>query len=265
VEGDKETLEHDNEDEEKADEEQRGEEQSEEDVFTIHPPKIVHVVAYTGPTLRIHTTVRWQDSSGANCTHGNTGSSNPVHRTATVGVVAKLSIQHDKHLQMEAKNYQQFPGHFFEHWNGYNVTPPLRDPVPVGAVCPQFYGYYTPDDSTDGTNRPNYLSAILLLEHCGTEVDPEELCVDDRQECASLLFRFHHAGWLHDSFARRNILWQQGRPTEWPIQRPRSRHKSFRLIDFGRSFKIYSDSSFTMMHERDRALKVLRLHHCVMN
>jgi hypothetical protein len=258
-ESDKETLEQDNGDEEKADEEQHREELSEDEIFTIHPPRIVRVAAYTGPALRIHTTVKWQDPSGTKCIHGSIGSSNPVPRTATVGVVAKLSVQHDRHLEREAKNYQQFPSHFFEHWNGYNVIPPLHDPVPVGAVCPQFYGYYTPDDPTDGTSHPDYLSAILLLEYCGKEINPEELNKDDRQECASVLFRFHHAGWLHESFAQRNLMWQQGRPTEWPIQRPRSQHKSFRLIDFGRSMKI--ENSLTRMSEEEQALQLLRLHH----
>jgi len=107
-------------------------------------------------------------------------------------VVAKRS---NTHLEQEAKNYQAFPSHFFEHWNGYNiVVPPLHDPVPVGALCPQFYKYCTPDDSTDGTSRPDYLSATLLLEHCSSEIAPAGLNEDERQESASLLFRFHHAG-----------------------------------------------------------------------
>jgi hypothetical protein len=253
------TLEQDNGYEDEADEEQSEEEQIEEEIFTIQPPRVVRIAAYSGPTVRIHTTVKWQESSGTKCVHGGIGSSNPVPRTATVGVVAKLSIEHDAHLEREAKNYQQFPSHFFEHWNGYNVIPPLHDPVPVGALCPQFYGYYVPDDPTDGTSRPDYLSPILLLEHCGSEIVPEELNEDDKQECASLLFRFHHAGWLHESFAQRNLLWQQGRPTEWPIQRPYSQHKSFRLIDFGRSKMM--ETSYSRMNEEEEALRLFHLHH----
>jgi hypothetical protein len=232
------------------------EEHSEEEMFTIEPPRVVRIASYSGPALRIHTSVKWRAPWDL-CGHDGS-SSGTVPRTATVTVVAKLSIEHDHHLAREANNYQSFPDHFFQHWNGYNVMPPLHDPVPVGALCPQFYGYYTPDDPTDGTSRPNYLSPILLLEYCGREIDPDELCVDDKQECASLVFRFHHAGWLHESFAARNILWQQGKPTEWPIQRPYST-KSFRLIDFGRSRKL--DNSLTRASEEDTALRLLHLLH----
>ncbi|KAG0696082.1 hypothetical protein DFH29DRAFT_813439, partial [Suillus ampliporus] len=249
-------------DEEKADAEERDdeksdEEESDEEIFTIEPPRVVRIASYSGPVLRIHTTVKWQEPFKERCGHGPFDSRS-VPRAATVHVVAKLSIEHDLHLAREAKNYQSFPDHFFQHWNGYNVMPPLHDPVPVGALCPQFYGYYTPDDPTDGTNRPNYLSPILLLEDCGREIDPEELSLDDKQECASFVFRFHHAGWLHESFAARNILWQQGKPTEWPIQRPYST-KSFRLIDFGRSKKL--DSSSSRMSEEEGALRLLHLLH----
>ncbi|KAG2341523.1 hypothetical protein BDR05DRAFT_859432, partial [Suillus weaverae] len=153
-----------------------------------------------------------------------------------------------------------FPDHFFQHWNGYNVVSPIQDPVPVGALCPQFYGYYTPDDPTDGEywGRPRYLSPILFLEHCGREIDPDELCQDDKQECASLILRFNGAGWLHGSFAARNILWQQGKPTEWPVKRLRS-GKSFRLIDFGRSEKYSRIINRT--GEQEIAFRLLHLLH----
>ncbi|KAG1761059.1 hypothetical protein EDD22DRAFT_780316 [Suillus occidentalis] len=236
--------------------EETEEEHSKEEIFTVEPARVVRVASYSGPALRVRTNVKWR-APWELC--GHCGSvSGTVPRTASVLVVAKLSIEHDLHLAREANNYQSFPDHFFQHWNGYNVMPPLHDPVPVGALCPQFYGYYTPDDPTDGTSHPNYLSPILLLEYCGREIDPDELCKDDKQECASLVFRFHHAGWLHESFAARNILWQQGKPTEWPIQRPYST-KSFRLIDFGRSRKL--DSSLTRASEEDTALRLLHLLH----
>ncbi|KAG2030186.1 hypothetical protein BDR03DRAFT_906199 [Suillus americanus] len=241
---------------EESEGEQSEEEHSEEEIFTVEPPRVVRIASYSGPALRIHTSVKWRRPWEL-CGHDGS-SSRTIPRTATVTVIAKLSIEHDHHLAREANNYQSFPDHFFQHWNGYNVMPPLHDPVPVGALCPQFYGYYTPDDPTDGTSRPNYLSPILLLEYCGGEIDPDELCIDDKQECASLVFRFHHAGWLHESFAARNILWQRGKPTEWPIQRPYS-SKSFRLIDFGRSRKL--DSSSTRATEEDTALRLLHLLH----
>ncbi|KAG1727069.1 uncharacterized protein EDB91DRAFT_1061351, partial [Suillus paluster] len=231
--------------------------EEEEEIFTIEPPRVIRIASYSGPGLRIHTTVKWRDPFHERCSHSSFGT-RPVPRTTMLHVVAKLSLEDDLHLDREAKNYQSFPDHFFQHWNGYNVMPPLHDPVPIGALCPQFYGYYTPDDPTDGTSLPDYLSPILLLENCGREIDPEELSLDDKQECASLVFRFHHAGWLHESFAARNIMWQQGKPTEWPISRPGS-SKSFRLIDFGRSIKM--DSSLNRANEEEVALRLLHLLH----
>jgi hypothetical protein len=241
-------------------ENEQSEKCSEEETFTLEPPRIIRIPSYSGPVLRIHTTVKWRSPWEEQCDHGSPSfGSGPVPCTAVVGVVAKLSFEHDLHLAREAANYQSFPDHFFQHWNGYNVISPIQDPVPVGALCPQFYGYYRPDDPTDSkySHRPRYLSPILLLEHCGREIDPNELCQDDKQECASLMLRFHHAGWLHESFAARNILWQQGKPTERPIDRPHS-GKSFRLIDFGRSKK---SEPVTMMLEGERAFRLLHLLH----
>ncbi|KAG1767102.1 hypothetical protein EDD22DRAFT_773523 [Suillus occidentalis] len=240
--------------------EETTQEWSEEERFTLEPPRVVRIATYSGPVLRIHTSVKWRSPSEEQCDHKKSSfGSGPVPRTAVVGVIAKLSIEDDCHLVREANNYQSFPDHFFQHWNGYNVISPIQDPVPVGALCPQFYGYYTPDDPTDSrySRQPRYLSPILLVEHCGREIDPNGLCQDDKQECASLMLRFHHAGWLHDSFAARNILWQQGKPTEWPIDRPHS-GKSFRLIDFGRSKK---SERAAMMTEGEIAFRLLRLLH----
>ncbi|KAG2367557.1 hypothetical protein BDR07DRAFT_1457812 [Suillus spraguei] len=215
------------------------EEYGEKKTFALEPPAVIRIASYSGPVLRLNTTVKWRSPSEEQCDHERNLGSGPVPRTTIVSVAAKLSIAHDPHLAQEAENYQSFPDHFFQYWTGYNIVPPMHDPVPVGALCPQFYGYYTPDELTDDKHSrlPRYLSPILLLEHCGREIDPDELCLDDKQECASLVLRFHHAGWLHGSFAARNILWQQGKPTEWPLERMGS-GKSFRLIDFGRSEKL---------------------------
>ncbi|PBK62155.1 hypothetical protein ARMSODRAFT_838638, partial [Armillaria solidipes] len=140
-------------------------------------------------------------------------------------------IKHDDHLKQEAKNYQKFLAHFFQHWNGYNIVPPLHDPTPIGAVVPQFYGYYMPEK---GDGDQGYLSPILLLEDCGTPIDVEALDIDDRQECASMLFRFHNEGWLHGSVFPRNIVMQHGDIQDWPAYKRHS-DRRFRLIDFGRS------------------------------
>ena len=58
------------------------------------------------------------------------------------------------------------------------VGSPINE-VPVGAVVPQFYGYYVPDDPNQSTEQ-RFLSPILLLEHCGVSVDPLKLNADDK-------------------------------------------------------------------------------------
>lgn len=112
------------------------------------------------------------------CEHMNKG---PVPRTARVSVAAKLALDgysgiNERHLRLEASNYQKFPRHMFEHYSGYNVIAPIHEPTPVGAVAPQFYGFYEAEEK--GKNR--YLSPIMLIEHSGTQVDAYVLDFDDR-------------------------------------------------------------------------------------
>ncbi|KZT33924.1 hypothetical protein SISSUDRAFT_1010532, partial [Sistotremastrum suecicum HHB10207 ss-3] len=153
----------------------------------------------------------------------------------TVTVACKLSSTQDGHLGREARNYQTFDPSMFEHWNGYNIVSPINDPVPVGAVVPQFYGYYKPVGY--GTDEKMYTdtfeSPILLVEECGQEVNPADLGLDDKQECYSLLMRLHLLGFIHNSVFSRNILVQPGpihlSPAHRSVHTP-----SFRLIDFGR-------------------------------
>ncbi|KAL1748187.1 hypothetical protein HDZ31DRAFT_60561 [Schizophyllum fasciatum] len=204
-------------------------------------------------------------------------------RTARVLVCAKLSRQYDDHLTHEAGNYQQFPDWFFEHWSGYNVVKPLQDPTPCGALVPNFYGYYLPvtkdattvpayshtaedptlalppspsSSSSDApcpsrALPPNYLSPILLLEHCGTPIAPAELTPDDRQAAAALFLLLAHAGWAQNSVAARNVLVQPGPLREWPLARITRAPavNSFRLIDFGRARKVerYAHEQETMV------------------
>ncbi|KAF9219164.1 hypothetical protein BS17DRAFT_789925 [Gyrodon lividus] len=208
----------------------------------------------TAPVIRINPKLTYQHSCHTEtvCAHKTFL---PVPRTTKFTVAAKLSIQYDRHLMWEAENYQNFPEHLFQHWNGYNIVPPIHDPVPVHAVVPQFYGYYIPARRSPWS----YFSPILLLEHCGTPIDPDTLCADDQEECASLLLRFHAAGWLHESFAARNILAQQGSPTEFPIARMVSEQLSFRLIDFGRSTKCTQITE--RMQEEVVAWRLFKLQH----
>jgi len=177
----------------------------------------------------------------------------PVPRTAKFTVVAKLSLEHDQHLSREAINYHKFPEHFFQHYNGYTIISQLHTIVPVNAVVPQFYGYYMPKKDQAGSE--GYLSPLLLLEHCGAPIDPDELSLEDQEECASLLLRFQRAGWLHESFAPRNFLVQRGKPTEFPLTRECNPEASFRLIDFGRSRKY--DNGSEKRAEEVEALRML--------
>jgi hypothetical protein len=110
----------------------------------------------------------------------------PSHR---VSVTAKLALpddpdgrydQHSQQLRNEGRNYRDFPSHMFEHWNGYNIVYPMKEPTPVGAVAPQFYGYYEPDDSNKATKAGRFMSSILLLEHCGLQIDVNQLCLDNK-------------------------------------------------------------------------------------
>ncbi|KAG6379393.1 hypothetical protein JVT61DRAFT_11858 [Boletus reticuloceps] len=205
-------------------------------------------VEYQGPVTPIHPNIQWQSPSLPDtlCKH-QAETMKPVPRTARFRVAAKLSLPGDPHLEHEASNYLKFPAHFFQHWTGYNVIPPLHDPTPVGALVPQFFGHYTPD--SDGKRSNTYRSPILLIEHCGTPISADKLSIDERHECAALLFRFHTEGWLHASFAERNILMQKQHPTCSPLEEKeecdfphRHRRYSFRLIDFGRSVE-YEDTS----------------------
>lgn len=95
-----------------------------------------------------------------------------------VTVVAKTAFPEPRHrtlLHNEAKIFGSFPRHLSEEWCGYNIISPLSWPVPVGPVVPKFYGYYLPT----GENRDK-LSPILLMEECGTPVNPNRLTLDQR-------------------------------------------------------------------------------------
>ncbi|KIM53991.1 hypothetical protein SCLCIDRAFT_1222418 [Scleroderma citrinum Foug A] len=223
------------------------------------PPEVTPYV------FRVHCPdIQWQNPK-APCTHV-THRIRPHPRTAMFQVVAKLSVQHDAHLEREARNYQSFPDHFFQHWNGYNLVRPLHGPVPVHALVPQFYGYYIPKDipvptassDEDESDRP-YLSPILLLENCGVPVVPSKLSKDDREECVSLLLRFNNADWLHDSVAERNFLVQRGPPTMWPLERTITDQLSFRLIDFGRSRLVEDPEDFEFLMAKDKAMKLFKM------
>ncbi|KZP17977.1 hypothetical protein FIBSPDRAFT_864368 [Athelia psychrophila] len=218
---------------------QPGKDDKSQQYFT-RPSEVIRTQHYEGPKVALDLDVKWQiPANGTFCAHLK-APARELH-TAKVRVAAKLSIEHDLHLGREAERYQSFPQHLSEHWSGYNIIPPLQNPVPLGAVVPQFYGYYVPETQTEssGTKVP-YLSPIMLLENCGVPVDPETLDEDDIEECSSLFYRLHEAGYAHNSIAARNMVVQPGPLSELPEKRGRDGTKSFRLIDFGRTERMES-------------------------
>ncbi|KAF7311562.1 hypothetical protein MKEN_01058800 [Mycena kentingensis (nom. inval.)] len=190
----------------------------------IEPESQKRHCVYEGPMVEIETKVQWQTPQrGRNCIHlvNKYGMFliNPAPPTATVRVCAKLSKQGDRHLEREAKVYQALPAHLAEHYSGYNIVRPSREPVPVGAVVPQFYGYYLPPD-------------------CGRQVEPAQLNADQKKECWSLMYRLHDADWVQQSVATRNILMQTGPLTVaqgWMRDMGAGEDLRFRIIDFGRA------------------------------
>ncbi|KAJ7684619.1 hypothetical protein DFH06DRAFT_13113 [Mycena polygramma] len=223
-----------------------GDESIKPEIHIIEPRKVECTRVYKGPIVEIHTKVKWQTPGrDETCGHRKQGPifcprddrqrSRPP--TTSVRVCAKLSHEGDGHLAREAKVYQAFASHLSEHWSGYNLVRPSREPVPVGAVVPQFYGYYAP-----AAREPDapYLSPVMLLENCGIPLDTSILTPDQSKECWSLVYRLHHADWVHGSVAERNIMMQAG-----PLTTPQGWLRgyspktvdgiSFRVIDFGRS------------------------------
>jgi len=165
------------------------------------PGEISCKYEFEGPVRAIRTSVSWQDPLNPLCEHLRATPRPVVPQTVKVRLVAKLSKEEDEHLEKEARNYQRFERHMFEHWNGLNVLPPMHDPIPLGALVPQFYGHYVPEPETevqpettghaslygsaDGSpklqSKPRgYLSPILLMEDCGSQVDVSDLTTDEK-------------------------------------------------------------------------------------
>ncbi|KAF5326691.1 hypothetical protein D9619_005068 [Psilocybe cf. subviscida] len=249
-------------------------------------PRLHKVLSYEGPLVMLKSTIEYSHEP---CHKHRPDATSPP-ATAEVRVVAKFSKEDDLHLAREAQNYQRFPRYLFEHWSGLIKVPGLRNPVPAGPVVPQFYGYYVPegeevdahDDkqaSSDDDRRGKpirftapFLSPILLVENCGKPIEPEDYGYDDTQECCSLVYRLRHAGFLHASVAKRNIVAQQGPLCAWPFERmflpggdtftnpdggPSG--KSFRLIDFGRTEHVDALDrgalEAAIRHDQDRLTK----------
>jgi hypothetical protein len=154
----------------------------------LRDPRMEHIIDYNGAVIELdltnHPKVRWQspDLTGPfYCEHldDRFAFDHPISQTARVTVAAKLSIRHDVHLEREARNYTRFPSHFFEDWTGYNYIDKTIGPTPVHAVVPRFYGYYLPEQEPRDKGK-YYLSPIMLIENCGTPINPKELSQEEK-------------------------------------------------------------------------------------
>jgi hypothetical protein len=100
-----------------------------------------------------------------------------------VSVVAKVAVPRQEareFLYHEAVTYNSFPDHLTQEYCGYALVPGVKYPVPVGAVVPKFFGYYVPDHVGYDAGNIDEPSAILLLEECGSPVDPQNLSHDNK-------------------------------------------------------------------------------------
>ncbi|KAF8333622.1 uncharacterized protein EI90DRAFT_2994581 [Cantharellus anzutake] len=181
-------------------------------------------------------------------------------RTPTGEVSVACKMAHDRSrrarelLENEARVYASFPSYMFEEWNGYNLlSPKFKNPVPVGPVVPKFYGYYKPiydaeyyaedEKDLDEESKKSMkafiegLSPILLMEHCGEQIDSREMSEDDRDQCLSLLYQIHLANYTHHSAHIRNIVTQPG-PLTLPPRSRSLKDPSFRMVDFGRTVHL---------------------------
>ena len=151
----------------------------EPDIYVLRERIELTTFVYEGPVRIIRTTVGYQNlARGGYCVHLSEDDRFKHPLRTTVRVTAKLSMQGDAHLNRESRNYQAFPDHFFQHWNGYNVVPPLHEPVPVGALVPQYYGHYIPDEDIPVRKEKR---AAVVDEVCRSDV----VDVDDDASMAS--------------------------------------------------------------------------------
>ena len=169
----------------------------EPDNYVLRERRELNKLVYEGSVRIIRTTVRYQNPArGGYWVHLSEHERFKHPLRTTIRITAKLSMQGNDHLDRESLNYQAFPDHFFQHWNGYNVVSPLNEPVPVGAVVAQYYGHYVPDEDIPvrkektaavvdevvqsdigdvcGGEELHYRSPIILMENCGSPIDIDD-------------------------------------------------------------------------------------------
>ncbi|KAI0320272.1 hypothetical protein OF83DRAFT_1169479 [Amylostereum chailletii] len=155
-------------------------------------------------------------------------------------------------LDNEGDIYARFPKHLQEEWTGLNLVPPIKMPVPVCPVVPKFFGYYKPvvdDTILEGAEESlkdkitvwvEGLTPILLLEHCGTPIEPSKFSMYEKYLCYTQLLRLHIEEFTQGSYFSRNILVQPGPLTIDPSERSLCT-PSFRIIDFGRARSLKAE------------------------
>ncbi|KAK0192445.1 hypothetical protein F5146DRAFT_928051 [Armillaria mellea] len=157
--------------------------------------------------------------------------------TGQFEVAVKLTrSDHESHrmLRTEAKLYDSaIPQYLTGDWSGFHfIEEAVYDGdgiVPVAAVVPKFYGFYSPVHG----DHIGLLSPILLMEECGTPIDVKRLTPKDRELIYSFAIRIHRCGVSQGSFFDRNVLVQPG-PLSVPPSLRSPSVPSFRVIDFGR-------------------------------
>jgi hypothetical protein len=100
-----------------------------------------------------------------------------------VAVVAKVAVPRQEaraFLHHEAAIYDTFPEHLAQESCGYALVPGVKYPVPVGAVVPKFFGYYIPENAGYDAANTAEPSPILLVEECGSPIDPQNLSHDNK-------------------------------------------------------------------------------------
>ncbi|KAJ7667086.1 hypothetical protein B0H17DRAFT_258578 [Mycena rosella] len=159
------------------------------------------------------------------------------HSHVTVAVkVAVPRREAREFLDHEAATYGAFPEHLAHEFCGYMLVPGIKFPVPVGAVVPKFFGYYVPEHAGYDACNTAEPSPILLLEECGSPIEPQHLSHDNKAECFSMFLRLHLSGFLQQSAFKANVVVQPGPLTVSPQKRSLEL-PSFRIIDFGRAVR----------------------------
>ncbi|KAF8525114.1 hypothetical protein BU17DRAFT_41999, partial [Hysterangium stoloniferum] len=167
-------------------------------------------------------------------------------------------------LENEAKMYHSFPEHFLHEYTGYQLIKPCHIPRRLSQLVPHFYGYYKPvDEKIQGGKELR--APIILMEDCGSQIDPKLLTQYQKAEIYAMFQRFHNSRMMHYSINLRNILAQPGPifPSQYFASSPRYARSmstpSFRIIDFGRTRQVDPTEDGVGFAERSRLCEVLEM------